>query len=63
MLSKLWVTYEMNFWELKIHGALECNWPFLLDSKEVRRDTNQPSNKCFSQNTFNLGNLKSHNDI
>ena len=21
MLSKLWATYEMNFWERKIHGA------------------------------------------
>ena len=25
MLSKLWATYEMNFWERKIYGALECN--------------------------------------
>ena len=28
MLSKLWATYEMNFWERKIHGALECNLTF-----------------------------------
>ena len=25
MLFKLWATYEMNFWERKIQGALECN--------------------------------------
>ena len=24
MLSKLWATYEMNVWERKIYGALEC---------------------------------------
>ena len=29
MLSKLWATYEMNFWERKIHRALECNLTFL----------------------------------
>ena len=29
MLSKLWATYEMNFWERKIHEALECNLTFL----------------------------------
>ena len=29
MLSKLWATYEMNLWERKIHGALECNLTFL----------------------------------
>ena len=29
MLSKLWATSEMNFWERKIHGALECNLTFL----------------------------------
>ena len=29
MLSKLWGTYEMNFGERKIHGALECNLTFL----------------------------------
>ena len=28
MLSKLWATYEMNFCERKIHGALECNLTF-----------------------------------
>ena len=25
MLSILWATYEMNFWERKIHRAVECN--------------------------------------
>ena len=28
MLSKLWATYEMNFWERKLHGAFKvfkCN--------------------------------------
>ena len=64
MLSKLWATHEMNFWEHKIHRALECNFD-VSDStvktwSEVRRDTNHSSNKCFSQNKFNLGNLKSH---
>ena len=29
MFSKLWATSEMNFWERKIHGALECNLTFL----------------------------------
>ena len=29
MLSKLWATCEMNFWERKIHRALECNLTFL----------------------------------
>ena len=29
MLSKLWATYEMNFWERKIHGASKCNLTFL----------------------------------
>ena len=29
MLSNLWATYEMDFWERKIHGALECNLTFL----------------------------------
>ena len=63
MLSKLWATYEVNFWERKIHRALEGNLTFLItDSQEVRRDTNQSSSKCFSQNTFNSGNLKSHSD-
>ena len=65
MLSKFWATYEVNFGERKIHRALEYNLTFLTrqsDSQEVRRDTNHSSNKCFSQNTFNLGNLKSHRD-
>ena len=38
--------------------ALKATEPF--DSQEVRSDTNQSASKCFSQNTFNLGNLKSH---
>ena len=46
----------------KFTEHLSVIWPFLLDSKEVRRDTNQPSNKCFSKNTFNLGNFNSHSD-
>ena len=29
MLSKLWATYEMSFWERKIHGAFKCNLTFL----------------------------------
>ena len=29
MLSKLWATYEVNFWERKIHRALEGNLTFL----------------------------------
>ena len=29
MLSKLWATYEMNFWERKVHGAFKCNLTFL----------------------------------
>ena len=29
MLSKLWATNEMNFWERKTHGALQCNLTFL----------------------------------
>ena len=29
MLSELWATYEINFWERKIHGAFECNLTFL----------------------------------
>ena len=28
-LSKLWATYEMNFWQRKIPGAPECNLTFL----------------------------------
>ena len=27
MLSKLWATYEMNFWERKVHGASKCKAP------------------------------------
>ena len=29
ILSKLWATYEMNFWERKVHGAFKCNLTFL----------------------------------
>ena len=29
ILSKLWATYEMNFWERKIHGVRESNLTFL----------------------------------
>ena len=29
MLSKLWATYEMNFWERKVYGAFKCNLTFL----------------------------------
>ena len=28
LLSKLWATYETNFWERKIHGVRESNWTF-----------------------------------
>ena len=28
-LSKLWATFEMNFWESKVHGAFKCNLTFL----------------------------------
>ena len=62
MLSKPWATHEMHFWERKVTEHLSVIWPFWLDRKEVRHDTNQSSNKCFSQNTFNLSNLKSHSD-
>ena len=56
MLSKLWATYEMNFWERKIHGV------DLSDAtvKRFGRVTNQSSNKCFSQNTFNLGDCEGY---
>ena len=50
------------FGNAKFREHLSVIWPFWLDSQEVRRDTNHSSNKCFSQNTFNLGNLKSHSD-
>ena len=41
---------------------LSVIWPFWLDSEEVQRNTNQSCNKRFTQNTFNLSNLKSHSD-
>ena len=51
----------MNFWEREIRGPLEWNLTFLTwQFWSSARPTNQYSNKCFSQNTFNLGNLKSH---
>ena len=59
-LSKLWATYEMNFWERKIHGAFKCNLTFLTWQIRGSARHNQSSNKCFSQNTFNLSNLKSN---
>ena len=46
----------------KFREHLSEIWSFWHDSFKVRHDTNQYSNKCFSQNTFNLGNLKSHSD-
>ena len=46
MLSKLWATYEMNFWERKIHRALECK--FDLSDSTVKRfgatQINPPTN-------------------
>ena len=59
MLSKLWATYEMNFWERKIHEAFKCNLTFLTWQIRGSADTNQSPNKCFSQNTFNLSKISS----
>jgi len=63
MVLKLWATHEMNLWEREIQGALEWNLIFLTwQFWGSARYTNQYSNKCFSQNTFNLDNVKSHSD-
>ena len=52
-------SFLQQMFQPKYTEHLSLIWPFWLDGQEVRCDTNHSSNKCFSQNTLNLGNLKS----
>ena len=52
----------MNFWESEIRGALEWNLICVTWQLWGSARNDELSNKSFTQDTFNSGDPKSHND-